>query len=140
VEYRDVREVDGKPVWRRGGVVEISTNGGGSWTDIGFALSPGYNATLFNASGNPLGNRAAYCGQTAAYPALSTVTASLGTAYQGQTVLVRFRLACDAGVGAQGWQISSLTFNNITNLPFFDLGANAANCTPVSVGPARRTS
>jgi hypothetical protein len=119
-----------------GGVVELSTDGGGSWTDIGFSLSPGYNATLYNLSGNPLSGRAAYGGQSASYPSLATVTASLGTAYQGQTVRVRFRIAADAGVGAQGWQISTLTFNNLVNQPFFDLGPNVSDCTPVSVGGA----
>jgi hypothetical protein len=117
-----------------GGVVELSNDGGANWTDIGFALSPGYNATLFNQSGNPIGGRAAYCGQSASYPSLATVNANLGTTYQGQTVLVRFRLACDAGVGAQGWRISGLTFLNLVNQPFLALGTNATNCAPTSVG------
>jgi hypothetical protein len=118
-----------------GGVVEISNNGGASWTDIGTSLSPGYSSTLFNQSGNPLGGRGAYAGQSAGYPSLISVTANLGATYQGQTVLVRFRIGCDAGVGAQGWQIATLTFNNILNQPFIALGPNAIDCTPVSVGP-----
>jgi hypothetical protein len=117
-----------------GGLVELSNDGGTTWTDIGFALSPGYNNTLFNQSGNPLGGHTAYCGQSLSYPSFSTVTANLGTTYQGQTVRVRFRVVTDAGVGAQGWQISTLTFNNITNLPFHALGPNAVDCSPVSVG------
>ena len=117
-----------------GGVVELSNDGGANWTDIGFALTPGYTTTLYTLSGNPIGGRAAYAGQSASYPALGTVTANLGTAYQGQTVRVRFRIGCDAGVGAQGWQIATLTFNNLLNQPFFALGPNAADCTPVSVG------
>jgi hypothetical protein len=119
-----------------GGIVELSSDGGTTWTDIGFSLSPGYNATLFNQSGNPLGGHGAYCGQSLTYPSFSTVTANLGTTYQGQTVRVRFRVVSDAGVGAQGWQISTLTFNNITNQPFHDLGPNAADCSPVAVGDA----
>src|SRR6185369_5436471 len=118
-----------------GGVVEISNDGGANWSDIGISLSPGYTSTLFNQSGNPIGGRAAYCGQSAGYPGLVAVNASLGTTYQGQTVRVRFRLACVAGVGAQGWQIATLTFNNLLNQPFFALGPNATDCTPVSVGP-----
>ena len=118
-----------------GGVVEISNDGGANWSDIGISLSPGYTSTLFNQSGNPIGGRAAYCGQSAGYPVLSTVTANLGTTYQGQTVRVRFRLGCDAGVGAQGWQIATLTFNNLLNQPFFALGPNGSDCTPVSTGP-----
>ena len=119
-----------------GGVVEISSDGGTTWSDISFALSPGYTSTLFSQSGNPIGGRGAYCGQSAGYPGLITVTASLGTAYQGQTVRVRFRVGCDAGVGAQGWQIATLTFNNILNTPFMALGPNAADCSLTAVGPA----
>src|SRR5262249_61257763 len=117
-----------------GGVVEISTDNV-TWTDIGTALSPGYTSTLFNQSGNPLGGRGAYAGQSAGYPALGTVTASLGTAYQGQTVRIRFRPGCDAGVGANGWLISSVAFSNILNTPFTDIGPNAVNCTPLAVDP-----
>ena len=48
---------------------------------------------------------------------------------------IRFRIGCDAGVGVNGWDIASLSFTNLTNQPFFDLGTNAVDCTPVSVGP-----
>src|SRR5262249_46023840 len=89
-----------------GGVVEISNNGGGSWTDIGFALTPGYTSTLFSGSGNPLGGRGAYCGRTASYPALSTVNANLGATYQGQTLLVRFRVGTDLAVPPPACQTS----------------------------------
>ncbi len=118
-----------------GGVVELSNDGGAIWTDIGFSLSTLYGGTLFNMSGNPLGGRAAYVGASPGYPALVTTTASLGATYQGQVVRVRFRVATDAGVGGPGWQISELTFNNLDAAPFFALGPNAVDCTPVSVDP-----
>jgi len=120
-----------------GGVVEISLDGV-NWTDIGAtpgALTPGYTGTLFTGSGNPLSGRNAYSGQSAGYPGFSVVNVDLGTAYQGQTVRVRFRIGTDAGVGANGWRIASLTFDNLVAPPFMDLGANAVDCTPVSVGP-----
>jgi len=122
-----------------GGVVEISTNDGASWTDIGLtpgALLPGYTAALFTGSGNPLSGRQAYSGKSPGWPALSVVNANLGSTYQNQTVRLRFLIATDAGVGANGWQIASLSFNNLVVPPFLDLGANAADCTPVSVDPA----
>ncbi len=119
-----------------GGVVEISNDNGTTWNDVGLGvLIPGYTATLFVGSGNPLGGRGAYAGQSPGYPALTTVNANLGTAYAGQTVRIRFRIGSDAGVGASGWDIASLTFNNLTNQPFFDIGPNAVDCTPVSVAP-----
>ena len=43
-----------------GGVVEISTNNGATWTDVGLtpgALLPGYTAALFTGSDNPLSGR-----------------------------------------------------------------------------------
>src|SRR5262249_44586799 len=119
-----------------GGVVEISTDGGANWTDIGASLSPVYNGTLFNGSGNPLATHQAYVGKSAGCPSLVTTTASLGTTYHGQTVRVRLRIATDAGVGASGWQIASLAFNNLTNQPFRALGPNAVDCTPTAVDEA----
>jgi hypothetical protein len=118
-----------------GGVVEISTNGGATWTDLGASLTPGYTGTLYNASGNPLGGQQAYAGLSAGYPGLLTTTANLGTAYQGMTVRIRFRIATDAGVGASGWEIASVSFTNITNQPFRALGPNAVDCTPLAVDP-----
>jgi hypothetical protein len=119
-----------------GGVVEISTDGGATWADLGIgALSPGYGGPLFTGSGNPMSGRSAYVGRSPGYPALTTVNANLGTAHDGQTVRIRFRIGCDAGVGANGWDIASLTFTNLTNQPFFDLGPNAVDCTPVAVEP-----
>ena len=119
-----------------GGVVEISNDNGATWNDLGLGvLSPGYGGPLYALSGNPLGGRAAFVGQSSGYPALSTQTANLSTTFAGQTVRIRFRIGCDAGAGANGWDIASLTFTNLTNQPFKDLGPNAADCTPVSVGP-----
>jgi hypothetical protein len=124
-----------------GGVVEISTDNGVLWNDVGVGvLSPGYGSTLFVGSGNPLGGRGAYIAQSPGFPALTTVNANLGTAYAGQTVRIRFRIASDVGVGASGWDIASLTFNNLTNQPFFDIGSNAVDCTPLAVDPGLPTA
>jgi hypothetical protein len=116
-----------------GGVVELSNNGGASWTDIGASLSTAYGGTLFSGSGNPLAGRPGYVGRSSGYPALLTTTANLGATYLGQTVRVRFRIATDAGVGAAGWDLATLTFNNLVNQPFLALAANATDCTPVAV-------
>jgi hypothetical protein len=121
-----------------GGVVEITTDGG-TWTDIGGALSTAYPDTLYDLSGNPLGGRPAYVGQSAGYPANLTTTANLGTTYQGQVVRVRFRVATDVAVGGPGWRIATLTFNNLLAAPFFDLGPDGSDCTPVTVDPAAPT-
>ncbi|HMG56340.1 MAG TPA: M36 family metallopeptidase, partial [Kofleriaceae bacterium] len=45
-----------------GGVIEISTDGGTSWTDISLVANPGYNQTLVAGGTNPLNGRRAYGG------------------------------------------------------------------------------
>jgi hypothetical protein len=117
-----------------GGVIEISTNGGGSWTDIGASASPGYGGTLFTGSGNPLSGRSAFVQTSPGYPALSTVTVNLGTAYQGQTVRLRFRIGSDQAANDFGWTIDDLQLVNASNAPFEGLVAEASACEPVAVG------
>ena len=89
-----------------GGVVEVSTNGGGTWTDIGAAAftSNGYNATISNAWSSPIGGRQAFTGSS---PYVKSV-ASLA-AYVGQNILVRFRAASDVSVGGTGWTVDDVT-------------------------------
>jgi hypothetical protein len=111
-----------------GGVIEISNNGGSSWTDIGSSASPGYTGSIAAGGGNPLSGRSAYAGSSVGYPAFATVTVSLGTAYQGQTVRIRFRIGTDGATGAPGWDIDNLFFNNLTNLPFAVLVADRHLC------------
>uniref|UniRef100_A0A832I5P0 PA domain-containing protein n=1 Tax=Eiseniibacteriota bacterium TaxID=2212470 RepID=A0A832I5P0_UNCEI len=117
-----------------GGVIEISADGGATWTDIGASATPGYTGTMFAGSGNPLGGRAAYVGTSAGYPALGPVSVNLGTAYAGQTVLVRFRIGADVAVGGPGWIIDDLSFTNLVNQPFLALVAEPEVCAPVAVG------
>ena len=117
-----------------GGVIEITQNDGGSWTDIGGSASPGYGGTLFSGSGNPLGGRPAYVSANAAYPGLTTVTVNLGTAYAGKTVKIRWRVGTDEAAGDFGWAIDNLVFNNLANQPFLALTTETGACSPVAVG------
>ncbi len=133
----------GTSVFFDGGVIEISTNGGASWSDIGASAVPGYGGSIVTGGNNPIEGRPAYVGVSAGYPSLNTVTVSLGTAYQSQTVRVRFRIGTDIAVGAPGWEIDDIAFNNITSTPFpilvahdptcdadFDGTFDAADCAP----------
>ncbi|MFM7232577.1 MAG: M36 family metallopeptidase [bacterium] len=118
-----------------GGVIEISTNNV-TWTDLGSALSVPYTGTIYSGTGaGPLAGRVGYTGRSAGFPLLQTVNVSLGTLYAGQTVRVRFRIGCDAGVGAGGWLLDNLSFSNLDNQPFLGLGDDQFVCAPVSVGP-----
>jgi Fungalysin metallopeptidase (M36) len=106
-----------------GGVLELSQDGGATWTDIGSKINNpnGYNGTISTDAGagtkgnNPLLGRMAYIGsKTTAV----TSTVNLGTTYAGKTVQIRFRGATDQGGGNVGWELDDLAFTGITNTPF----------------------
>jgi len=120
-----------------GGQIQISTNNGASWTSIGASAVPGYNGALINYAGNqnPLAGQPAYTQVSAGYPALQSVTVSLGTTYANQTVLVRFAIGTDNGAGAPGWEIDDIAFTGITNTPFSVIGPNAYTVPASCVAP-----
>jgi hypothetical protein len=137
--FDSVTDTNGNPLNVDGGVIELSTDDGKSWTDIGGSANPGYGPTvIFSSNQNPLEGRRAFVGNS---PGASTddltdspfITTSvdLGTAYQGQVVRVRFRL----GTGTQhaapilfGWEIDDVAFSGINNLPFFGLVPDRGLC------------
>jgi hypothetical protein len=119
-----------------GGVIEVSSNNGATWTDMAtYNTANGYGGTLYTGSGNPISGRSAFVGQSAGYPSLLTSTYNLGTAFNGQTVRLRFRIGTDAGVGATGWQIAAVTLGGIVGTPFTDIGPELDPCAPLAVGP-----
>lgn len=88
-----------------GGVVEISTNGGGTWTDLGQYMSGlRYSGTL-STDNTFLGGRSAFVGNSGA--TFQQTRINLG-AFAGQTVLVRFRFASDPSVGGTGWFVDDI--------------------------------
>ncbi len=94
-----------------GGVLEISTNGGTSYTDIGSAnfTQNGYNGTL-NASTNPLSGRPAWNGNSAAFVESKV---SLAPYANQPNVKLRWRLGSDASVGATGWNVDDIKLQTI---------------------------
>jgi hypothetical protein len=131
-----------------GGVVEYSTDNGATFQDISALANPGYNTTLVGTpgtTGNPLAGRPAYGHTNAAFPAVETVTLSLGTALSGQTFRLRFRAGSDTNTGAPGWEIDNLVFTGIVGTPFpsqvTDTGTcnTTPGCTIVLSGPATGT-
>jgi large repetitive protein len=113
-----------------GAVIELSTNAGATWTDLGAAA--GYNGTVGQSamipSPNPLLNRAAYVNHSLGYPNFITTSIRLGTTYAGQTVQLRLRTGSDFDGADVGWEIDSIAFSGITNTPFPSLVADRAQC------------
>jgi Subtilase family len=87
-----------------GGLLEVSTNGGGSWTQVGDALmNTPYNGVF--VGGSPAVDNPAWCG-TIPY----RKTAVNLDSFAGQTVRFRFRFASDWSVGAAplGWFVDDI--------------------------------
>ncbi|MFN8588663.1 MAG: M36 family metallopeptidase [Candidatus Eisenbacteria bacterium] len=101
-----------------GGVVEITQDGGATWTDLGPTLTPAYNGTIDPGYGNPLAGRAAYTWMSPSYPGYSTVTANLGTTYAGKTVQIRLRAGSDESMVQWGWMVDAIAVTGSTNSPF----------------------
>lgn len=125
-----------------GAVLEVSTNNGSSWVDIGASSTPGYNGTLTtsqNQSSNPLAGRRAFVGKSANYPTFNIETIDLGTRFANQTVLLRFRIGADDAAAAKGWEVDDVLITGIANKPFTSVTSDPNTCTnraPVAtIGP-----
>lgn len=86
-----------------GGVLEISEDDGGSWTDLGPYLTTGaYDRSLSGTS--------AISGQdawTGSYEEWRQVVADLST-FAGKTVRFRWRFVCDTSSGRTGWWVDDI--------------------------------
>jgi hypothetical protein len=113
-----------------GGVIELSTDGGTTWTDAAMlGVTPGYNRTISTVFGNPLAGRMAYSGTSTGFPARSLVTLNFGTRFAGQSVRLRFRIGTDTSVAGTGWNIDDIEVTGITNTPFPALVSEPSTCT-----------
>lgn len=87
-----------------GGVVEITSNNGGTWSDLGDNMTQnGYNSTL-GPSGNPLSGRAAFTGISDGW--IQTRVDLAG--FANTPVRLRFREGDDAAVAIAGWWIDDV--------------------------------
>ncbi len=90
-----------------GGVVEVSTNNGGTWSDLGSKfVKNGYNGSL--GTGSNLGGRSAFTGTSGAFIE-SVINLS---SYAGQNIKIRFRFGSDNNTGAptgtSGWWVDDI--------------------------------
>jgi hypothetical protein len=120
-----------------GGVVEISTNGGASWTPLTpVPETDPYDGTIACCS-NPLTGLEAWCGQ----PDPWTESGVNLDAYAGQTVQFRFRLGTDSSATAYyGWDIDDVVVQScVPAAPDFTLGATPGSVEICAGGGAQFT-
>ncbi len=94
-----------------GWVVEVSTDGGGTWNDVGQAawVLNGYNATISANFASPILGRPAFSGTFPAW----TERACTIPATVGQQVTIRFRMASDSSVASTGVSLDDICIYNI---------------------------
>jgi Subtilase family len=120
-----------------GGILEISSDGGETWQDLGSRiLVGGYDGKVTEASNNPLGSRQAWTAR-GIQGVFSQVIVNLDD-YVGQRIRLRFTAGFDEATGIdlgyQGWFIDDI---RITAIPFA-CGA-AAETAPPAVENFRQT-
>ncbi|MEP6946491.1 MAG: M36 family metallopeptidase, partial [Acidobacteriota bacterium] len=93
-----------------GMVLEVTTNAGGTWTDIvtagGSFVSGGYNATISSNFSSPIAGRQAWSG-TSAGGYIDTVI-NLPASMNGQTIQLRWRMASDTSVSSTGVNVDDV--------------------------------
>jgi hypothetical protein len=86
-------------------VLEYTTNNGSTWNDAGpLITNNGYNGTISNSFGNPLGGRSAFVSESNGYISSRVNLSSLA----GQNVRFRFRIGTDRSAADYGWFIDDV--------------------------------
>ncbi|MBK7433387.1 MAG: DUF11 domain-containing protein [Chitinophagaceae bacterium] len=86
-----------------GGVAEISTNGGTTWTDLGAYMTVnGYNNSVGGT--NPIAGRPAFSGNSGGW--IQTTVNLLS--FSGQSALFRFRMTSDDNTASVGWYVDDI--------------------------------
>jgi RHS repeat-associated protein len=98
-----------------GAVIEISTDGGATFTDLESHIATGgYTGQIATDWGSPIAGRSAWTGGSLG--PMSEVVVDLSS-YAGQSVILRFRLATDTGTGGGGWYIDDVLVSDFTPTP-----------------------
>jgi len=119
-----------------GGVVEASTDGGATWFDVGAGA---YNGATVSVTTAPIGaSRPAFVNRMVGWPAFAPVTLSLGTAYAGTDMKLRFRIGADESTGAPGWEIDDIRIQGTTDTPFPSFVPNATSGSLAAAGAGQR--
>ncbi|MEM1202333.1 MAG: choice-of-anchor J domain-containing protein [Acidobacteriota bacterium] len=107
-----------------GGVLEISTDGGATWTRLeSELLTDPYDGAISNQYSNPLADENAWCGDPQAW--MNSIVDL--DAWAGQTVQLRFRLATDSSVARPGWTIDDVRVRGCGASDIFTDGFESAD-------------
>jgi PKD repeat protein len=88
-----------------GAVLEISTDGGGTWSDLGDSIIVnGYDGTISTCCSNPLGGREAWVSDLTTW---TKVEVDLSD-YAGESVHIRWRFGSDSSISDEGWYIDDV--------------------------------
>ena len=101
-----------------GGLLEISTNSGNTWTQLqdDVLQTTPYDGVISYSFSNPLAGLNTWCGSQD-----WTMSVVDLDAYAGQTVQFRYRLGTDSSVGQEGWYLDNLTVQSCVFAEGFDL-------------------
>jgi len=92
-----------------GGVVEITTDGGAHWQDLGpYMTQNGYNSNIALLAGNGV-ERQGFSGSSGGV-FIQTVISLTG--FAGTTAKIRFRFTSDPSVGDDGWYLDDILLQN----------------------------
>jgi choice-of-anchor B domain-containing protein len=105
---------------RDGALLEVSTDGGGSWLPVNTLLTDPYDGQVSSGTGNPLAGSSAWCGDPQDW--VNSV-ADL-TAWAGQTARFRFRLGTNSSVAREGWYLDELKLQGCVGNPTPSLSIN----------------
>jgi Zn-dependent metalloprotease len=89
-----------------GGILQYSTNGGATWTNVTGAMFThnGYNGTIASGFGNPLGGQTGFVRESNGYISSRVNLASLA----GQPIRFRFRIGTDSSFDDYGWFVDDV--------------------------------
>ncbi|MFZ1699723.1 MAG: hypothetical protein WBO10_01545 [Pyrinomonadaceae bacterium] len=87
------------------GILEVSVNAGGTWTQVPNAslLVGPYRGAISSSFGNPLGGLQGWCGTNAYFQTVADIST-----YAGQTAQFRMRLGSDSSVAGTAWDVDDV--------------------------------
>jgi hypothetical protein len=117
-----------------GGILEVSTDGGTTWTQVPNAnlLVGPYTGAISSSFSNPLAGLQAWCGATS-QPYIQTIADV--SAYAGQSAQFRMRIGSDSSVARTGWDVDDVMVQSCTSPTAVELSSVAAASSQSPVAP-----